>query len=184
LLAVLILGEKVGLRRWSGVIIGFLGTIIILRPGSEIVDIGALLALLSSIAWAGAMIMIKRLTSIESPLSITAWAAIFVGIFSLMPAIFVWQWPHGEQWLLIGLIGALGSVIQYCFAKSFSLADTTLVLPFDFLKLIWASLLGFMIFAEKPDHLTWLGGTVIFLSVVYIAYRERSKDSTLSNITH
>ena len=85
LLAILILGEKVGLRRWSGLIIGFVGTIIILRPGTGIVDLGALLALLSSILWAGAMITIKRLTGSESPLSITTWAAFFVGVFCLKP---------------------------------------------------------------------------------------------------
>jgi drug/metabolite transporter (DMT)-like permease len=175
LLAILILREKVGLRRWSGLTIGFLGTILILRPGSEIVDFGALLALGSSVAWAGAMIMIKQLTDTESPLSITAWAAFFVGVFSLIPAIFVWQWPHGEQWLLLGLIGVLGSATQYCFTKAFSMADTTVVLPFDFLKLVWASLFGFVLFAEIPDLWTWFGGTVIFTSAIYIAYRERLK---------
>jgi len=178
LLAIVILGEKVGLRRWAGLIIGFIGTVIILRPGVAIVDAGALLALASSIAWAAAMIAIKRLTHTESPLSITAWAAFFVGVFSLIPAIFVWQWPQGEQWLILAVIGALGSVIQFCFAKAFSLADTTVVLPFDFLKLVWATLFGFVLFSEVPDPWAWFGGSVIFASAVYIAYRERVKAKT------
>lgn len=175
LLAIPILGEKVGLRRWSGLIIGFAGTLIILRPGSDIVNQGALLALVSSILWAGAMITIKQLTHSDSPLSITTWASFFVGVFCLVPAIYVWQWPTGAQWIWLCLIGTLGSVIQFCFAKAFSLAETTLVLPFDFLKLVWASLFGFLLFAEIPDLWTWVGGIIIFASAVYVAYRERIK---------
>ena len=175
LLAIPILGEKVGLRRWSGLIIGFAGTLIILRPGSDIVKLGAMLALASSILWAGAMITIKQLTHSDSPLSITTWASFFVGVFCLVPAIYVWQWPTGAQWIWLCLIGTLGSVIQFCFAKAFSLAETTLVLPFDFLKLVWASLFGFLLFAEIPDLWTWVGGIIIFASAVYVAYRERIK---------
>jgi drug/metabolite transporter (DMT)-like permease len=175
LLAIPILGEKVGLRRWMGLTIGFVGTIVILRPGAGIVDFGALLALFSSILWAGAMITIKQLTRTETPLSITTWAAFFVGVFCLVPAIYVWQWPTGEQWIWLALIGALGSAIQFCLAKAFSLAETTVVLPFDFLKLVWASLFGFLLFSEIPDPWAWVGGTIIFASAVYVAYRERVK---------
>lgn len=176
LLAIIILGERVGLHRWSGLIIGFLGAFLIIRPGSsEFTDFGPLLALGSSIGWAGAMIIIKKLTQTEKPLSIISWAALLVGLFSLIPALFVWQWPTKEQWMILVLIGVLGSTIQYCFTKAFSLAETTLVLPFDYLKLIWASLFGFVLFAEAPDPWAWVGGTVIFTSAVYIAYRESLK---------
>jgi drug/metabolite transporter (DMT)-like permease len=173
LLAIVILGEKVGLRRWAGLIIGFIGTIIILRPGSGIVEFGAVLALTSSFLWAGAMIVIKHLTGSESPLAITTWGALLVGVFCLIPAIYVWQWPSGEQWLWLLVIGTLGSVIQFSLAKAFSLAETTVVLPFDFLKLVWASVAGFVLFLEVPDPWAWFGGTIIFASAVYVAYRER-----------
>ncbi|MET4807854.1 drug/metabolite transporter (DMT)-like permease [Limibacillus sp. MBR-115] len=173
LLAIVILAERVGLRRWIGIGVGFAGTLIILRPGADSIGLGALMALGSSVAWAGAMIVIKRLTATESPLSITAWAAFFVGLFSFIPTLFVWQWPSGAQWWMLAGIGALGSMIQFCFAKAFSLADTTVVLPFDFLKLVWASILGFLIFQEVPDLWTWVGGSVIFGGSIYIAYRER-----------
>jgi drug/metabolite transporter (DMT)-like permease len=175
LLAILILGEKVGLRRWAGLAIGFAGTVIILRPGAGVIGEGALIALASSIVWAGAMIVIKHLTRSESVLSITAWGAFYVGLFTLIPAIFVWKWPQGEAWLWLIFVGACGSAIQLCFAKAFSLADTSVVLPFDFLKLVWASLVGFLLFAEIPDLWTWVGGTIIFASSVYIAYRERRR---------
>lgn len=179
LLAILILGEKVGVRRWAGLIIGFAGTLIILQPGSGFIDPGALIALASSVLWAGAMIVIKQLTGSESPLTITAWGAFFVGVFCLIPALFYWQWPTPEQWLWLIFIGILGSVIQFSLAKAFSLADTTLVLPFDFLKLVWASLFGYLLFAEIPSVSAWVGGTIISASAVYIAYRERVRGGVI-----
>lgn len=176
LLAILILGEIVGLRRWTGLAIGVMGTILILRPGSsEFGSTGAMLALLSSIGWAGVMIIIKRLTGTDNPLSIVAWAALLIALFTLIPAMLVWQWPSGTQWFWLAMIGALGSIVQYCFTKAFSLADATLVLPFDYLKLVWASIAGFVLFSEFPDIWVWAGGTLIFGSSVYIAYRERTK---------
>ncbi|MCP1336900.1 DMT family transporter [Hyphomicrobiales bacterium FT118] len=175
LLAILILGERVGIRRWAGLVIGFAGTLVIVRPGFEAVSPGAILALVSSLVWAGAMIVIKRLTHEESPLVITLYASIFVGLFALIPAIAVWQWPTGWQWGWLALIGVFGSAVQYFLTRAFSLADTTLVLPFDFLKLVWASIAGLFLFQEVPDIWTWIGGSVIFASSFYIAYRERRR---------
>lgn len=179
LLAVLFLGEKIGLHRSGALVIGFLGTLIILRPGGEIFGGGALLALGSSLLWAGAMIVIKRLTFTDSPLSITAWAAFFVGVFTLVPAIFVWRWPTPEEWGWLILIGGLGNAVQFGFSKAFQLADATVVLPFDFLKLVWASIIGFLLFQELTDLWTWVGGTVIFAASFYVAYRERQKGVAL-----
>lgn len=177
LLAILVLREKVGMRRWAGLVIGFAGTLVILRPDSGIVELGALVALASSLLWAGAMITIKQLTGTESPLTVTTWGTLFVALFCLIPALFFWQWPTYEQWLWLVFVGVLGSVIQFCLAKAFSLADTTLVLPFDFLKLVWASLFGYLLFAEVPSVWAWIGGTIISASAFYIAYRERVKSA-------
>ena len=173
LLAILILREKVGLRRWAGLVIGFAGTVVILRPDSGIIEFGALIALGSSLMWAGAMITIKQLTGTESPLAITTWGAFSVGVFCLIPALFYWQWPTLEQCLWLVVVGILGSIIQFSLAKAFSLADTTLVLPFDFLKLVWASIFGYLLFAEIPSLWAWIGGMIISASAFYIAYRER-----------
>lgn len=179
LMAIVFLKETVGLRRWMGLLIGFAGTLIILRPGTGFMELGALAALISSAMWAGSMITIKHLTVTESPLAITTWAALLVGVFCFVPALFYWQWPTLEQWGWLILIGSLGSVIQYCLAKAFSLADTSVVLPFDFMKLVWASLFGFVLFSELPDLFALLGGSLILGSAVYIAYRERRAEKHL-----
>lgn len=173
LLAMLVLREKVGRRRQTGLLFGFLGALVILRPGMEVVSQGALVALLAAAAWACSMIIIKMLTRTETSLAITAYAALFIAAFSLPPALFFWQWPSPEAFAWLLLIGLLGSITQLCLAQAFTEADTTVVLPFDFLKLVWASLFGWLFFAEVTDLMTWVGGTVIFASATYVAIRER-----------
>jgi drug/metabolite transporter (DMT)-like permease len=173
LMAVLFLGERLGPRRKVGLVLGFVGALIILRPGIEVVSQGAMIALLAAAGWACAMVIIKMLTRTETSLAITAYAALFVAAFSLPPALFVWQWPSLAvlAWLL--LIGLLGSAAQLSLAQAFAETDATVILPFDFFKLVWASIFGYVFFAEVTDPFTWLGGTVIFASATYIAIRER-----------
>lgn len=177
LLAILVLGEKVGVRRWAGLAIGFAGALVVLHPGAGDLDIGGIVALVSSVFTAGMMICVKRLTTTENPLVVTLWGALFMAVFSLVPALFVWQWPSVEQWLWLILIGALGSTIHTLLAKALSLADTAVILPFEFLKLVWAALFGFIFFADIPGLSTWIGGAVIFVSAAYIAYRERQANA-------
>lgn len=171
-LAILILGERAGWRRWAALVGGFVGAWIVIRPGFSDVGIGAVLVILSSITWASTMIIIKHLSRTESSLTITIYMGLFMAPLSLIPALFVWQWPSGEAWLLLGLIGLCGGAGHLALAQAFKEADTTAVLPFDFTRLIWASALAFIVFAEVPDVWTWVGGAVIFGSTTYIAFRE------------
>jgi drug/metabolite transporter (DMT)-like permease len=96
----------------------------------------------------------------------------FLAIFTLPPALFVWQWPTTEQYLWLLAIAAGGTVGQLMFAQSLKIADATLVMPFDFTKLIWASVFGILIFSEVPTIWALAGGAVIFASSSYITYRE------------
>jgi drug/metabolite transporter (DMT)-like permease len=98
--------------------------------------------------------------------------AILLSLLSFGPAVYVWTQPTWEQmgWLL--LIGLFGTSAQIAFAQALKDAETTVVMPFDFLKLVWVSLLGIWIFAELPDALTWLGAIIVFGSSFYIAWRE------------
>lgn len=172
-LAIFILGEQVRFRRWAAVVIGFFGVLIILRPGAGAVDFGSLLVLGSAAIWAAAMIIIKRLSNTDSPLTITAYVTLFLTILSFLPAWWFWTWPAGSQWWLLALTGVLGTLAQLCVAKAFAYADTSIVLPFDFAKIIWGAILGYVLFAEYVDIYTWIGASIIFAGATYVALRER-----------
>lgn len=170
--ALLLLKEAMGIRRWTGLILGFAGALVILRPGVDAIDPGALLIVLSSALWACALIDIKVLARTESSLTITAWAGVFLTPLSLLAAVFFWRWPTLEQLAWLVLIGALGSCAQLGVAQALRELDATVVLPLDFTKLIWGALIGYVVFTEIPDVWTFAGGTLILASVTYIAYRE------------
>ncbi len=172
IMAVVLLREKVRLRRWMAIIIGLTGVLIILRPGIQPLDFGSLLVLGSASVWALTIIIIKRLSNTDSPLTITAYVSIFLTILSLLPALLVWKWPVGWQWgwlLLAALTGTLG---QLLLAKAFAFAETSIVLPFDFAKIIWSASMGYLFFGEIVTSYTWIGAIVIFGGACYVAIRE------------
>jgi drug/metabolite transporter (DMT)-like permease len=171
-LSVLVLGEKFRMRRWAAVIIGFLGTLVILRPGIIPLDLGSMLVVFAAAMWGITMIIIKVLSRTESSLTITGYVTLLLTIVSIGPALYVWQSPSMETlaWLL--LIAVLGTIGQISMAEALKSAETTVVMPFDFLKLVWVAMLGYLMFAEIPDLYTWLGAGIVFASSFYLAYRE------------
>jgi drug/metabolite transporter (DMT)-like permease len=172
LLAMLVLGEVVRLRRWVAMLCGFVGTLVILRPGFTEIDQGSLLVLLSAAAWASALTVIKVLSRTDSSVTITCYMVVLMAPISLVPALWVWQWPTGQQLLWLVAIGVVGTLGQLVMTQALKEAETSVVMPFDFFKMIWASLLGFIFFAEVPTLFTWIGAGIIFASTSYIAYRE------------
>jgi drug/metabolite transporter (DMT)-like permease len=175
LLAMVFLGEKVGARRWTAILIGFAGAFVILRPGFTTVEIGAIAVVGSALIWSGTVIIIKILSRTDSSLTITAYMALLMAILSLPPALFYWQTPTLAQFGLLALIGATGTLGQYTFVEALSGADAQVVMPLDFMKLIWAAALGFLLFQEVPDVFVWIGAAMIFVSTTYVTVRERNK---------
>jgi len=175
--AVVFLKERVRWRRIAALAVGFLGAMIVVRPGAGELHPGMLLVLGSTAIWAVAMLVIKVLSRTDSPVTITVYMGVFLTPLTGIAASFVWTWPSLSSLPLLVLLGGLGSLGHVCMAQAFKEADASAVLPFDFVRLIWASLLGFLLFAEVPDLWTWIGGTAIFASGTYIAYREaRAKE--------
>ena len=173
LLAIFLLREQVGLRRWSAIALGFAGTVVVLRPGIESVGLGATLTICAAVGWAFVLLIIKSLGRTESSVTITTYMSLLMSPIALVPALFVWQWPTPSQWLWLVLIGVMGNAGQLLMVWSLKEAETNVVMPFDFFKLVWVSVIAYFAFAEVPDVFTWLGGGMIFSGAAYIAYRER-----------
>ncbi len=175
--AALILGEVMHIRRWTAVCLGFVGAFIILRPGFQQVTAGMLLVLGSSVAWGMAMVVVKRLSRTDPVVSIVAWMAISLTVFSFVPALTVWTWPSWQQLFWLGLVGAFGTTGHLAMTSALKLADTTTLMPLDFTRLLWASVIGYFAFHEIPDVWTWIGGGIIIASASYLIFRETRVDS-------
>jgi drug/metabolite transporter (DMT)-like permease len=172
LIGIVVLGERVSIRRWSAILAGFVGTMIILRPDAGNLGHGEFLVLGSALAWAAAIIVIKILGRTDSSVTITAYMYLIMTPITLIAAIFDWTWPTAAQyaWLVaIGLTGALGHVLM---AEALRRAATHVVTPFDFFRLVWATLAGMVLFGETPDVYVWAGGAIVIASVSYIVWRE------------
>lgn len=174
LLAIPLLGEVVGWRRWSAILVGFAGTLVVTRPGMQALDLGHILMIGSTAVWGFALIVIKMLGRTESAVTITSYMLLLMVPLSFVPAALVWQWPTAGQFGWLVAIGIMGTVAQLLMTQALKEGDTNTVMPLDFFKLIWAGALGYLLFSEVPDLFTWLGGAMIFASVIYITLRERA----------
>ena len=170
--AVIVLGEVVRARRWSAVIVGFLGVLVIVRPGSDAFTAASLVALLAAVASATVAISIKFLSRTEHPDAIVIWTTRLWIPLSLLPALAVWQMPVGITWLWIVLAGVLGSTAHMCWTRALKLGEASMLTPISFLQIIVVAAAGWLLFDEALDRWTVLGAAVIFGSNVYIARRE------------
>ncbi len=171
-LAVLLLGEKVHFRRITALLVGFAGALIILRPGLGEFSIGAGLVLIGALANATSNIIVKHKTRTDPPDTVVFFLALYVTPLILVPALFVWTWPSLEQLLWMIAIGICATLNQMFLSRAFAIADVTVVLPFDFSRLLFAVAIGYAVFAELPDIWVWVGALVIFAASVYLAHRE------------
>mgnify|MGYP001278398932 CR=1 FL=1 len=175
--AVWFLHERAGAKRMLALLAGFAGALIVIRPGFAEVNIGSLLVIGSSFVWAGSMLLIKVLGRTDSTVTTTLYMGLFMVPLSLGPALFFWQWPAPEAWAWLALIGAFGAGGHLALAQALKEEDTTRIVPVDFTRLLWAALLGFIVFGEIPDVWTWVGGAVIFAAITLVALQDRGRDA-------
>jgi drug/metabolite transporter (DMT)-like permease len=166
------LGERMHARRIAAIMVSFLGTIIILRPGAVSIELGALAQLAAAPLFACSFLIAKKLTQTESSASIVAYMSVFVTLALLPPALLVWRTPTLTElgWLFVTAM--LATAGHYTFTRAMQSVELTVLQPFSFLQLVWATLLGYYAFSEVPDAWTLTGGAVIIASVTYIAHRE------------
>mgnify|MGYP004000494305 CR=1 FL=1 len=164
--------ETLHARRIGAVLMGFGGTLIILRPGIEVIDIGAVAQLLAAPMFAISFMMAKKMTQTEHRSSIVAYMALFVTLALLPPAMLVWRTPTMEEIFWLFLMAAVATLAHLVMTKAMEEAELTTLQPVHFLQLVWATLIGYFLFAEEPDMWTWIGGGVVVASATYIAHRE------------
>ena len=165
--------EQMRWERWVAALIGFAGVMVVLGPQ---LSGGAghyhLVMLAAAPMFALSFLIAKSLTRDERPAVIVVWLGLTVAIYSFPLALFNWQWPNPVQWLTFFVCGVIGSAGHYCLTRSFVAADISATQSAKFLDLVWASLMGWMVFADVPSQTTLLGGGVIAASTVWIARRE------------
>ena len=172
-LAVLILSEPVRWRRWAATIVGFLGVLVMLRPGSGAFDPVMLVALAMAFGIAMAVVLVKRLPVGESHTAMLVYFCLASFFLALVPAVLNWQNPSPKEWVLLAGVGVLGMISQACILRAYRAGEATFVAPFDYSKLLLATLVGYIFFAESPDAWVWVGAAIIIGSTYYIVWRER-----------
>ncbi len=170
--AVLVLGEVVRARRWSAVLIGFLGVIVLMHPSADSFSKATLIALLAALMSASVAISIKFLSRTEKADAIVIYTTMIWVPLSLLPALFVWTMPTGITWLWIVLAGLLGTSAHLCWTRALQLGDASLLTPISFMQVLVVGIFGYFLFDEPVDRWTFVGATIIFGSNVYIARRE------------
>jgi drug/metabolite transporter (DMT)-like permease len=180
--AALILGERVRIRRWTATIVGFIGVLVILRPGIDHpltasfglsgAGLGALLGVAAAMCSAIVTLIVKDLARTEPSDAIVTYMVLLLTPMSLIPALPFWQWPPLAVWPGIIGMGACGSFGHMCYIRAFAMSDASAVLPYDYTRLIFAAAIGYFAFAEAPDLWTWFGALIIAGSTIYVAHRE------------
>ncbi len=170
--AALVLRERVDAARWTATLVGFAGTVVILRPFSSEISLAVMMMLLSAAFYAGSWTSLKFLTRTESASLIVFYMNIMIVPLTLVPAIFVGTLPTLKDLPVLIGVGLFGTFAHFCQAKSYEAADASAVMPFDFLRLPFSVVVAWFLFAEPTNIFTWIGATIIFGSTWFISWHE------------
>ncbi|WP_439817234.1 DMT family transporter [Zavarzinia sp. CC-PAN008] len=170
-LAALFLGERVRLRRGLATLVGFAGVLVILRPDTGL-DQASLIGLAGAFLAACSFTLIKTMAKNDRPSTMVFYFGVFASAFSAIPAWIVWIDPTPLEWVLLAATGAAGGAAQACTARAYALAEATFVAPFDYTRLLYSGLVGYILFQEVPDGWSYAGIALIVGSTLYIARRE------------
>ena len=171
-LAVVLLGETVGWRRWSATIVGFAGMVVMVRPGQMGFDPVSMVAIAAALLFALSLVLIRKLASTEPPARILFYYHVSGSLLFLGPALWLWVAPSALQWLLLFLIGVLTTIGMVCFVRGFAVGEASIVGPMEYSRLVYAALIGYFVFAELPDAWTWVGAAIIVASTLYVTRHE------------
>jgi len=172
ILAALVLKEQVRLRRWSATLIGFLGVLVILQPWGQGIEWAALLPVAAAAFMATSSVLVKSLSNTEAPGTMVFYMNLIMTPLSLIPALFYWHWPDLRTWGVVVVLGFFAAVSHIMLTRAYVRADASAMQPFDYLRLPFVALIGYLLFGEVPDVWLWPGAAIIAGSTLYIARRE------------
>lgn len=175
ILAALVLRERVRARRWSAVAVGFIGALIVLRPGVSSVDWPQLLIIANAMFWSLSAIVMRIVGRTDSASTIVAHMFIWVTPLSAIPAFLVWQDPPIESLFWVLGVAVTSTCGHLALARSFTCAEASVIMPFDYTQLLFAAIIGYVVFHEIPDLATFIGAALIMGSAFYIAQREAAQ---------
>ncbi len=175
MLSLPLLGERVGPRRWASVLVGFLGALVIIRPGGEAMEPAALLALGAACCYALYQVATRQLAGRDPPRTTLAYSALVGALAASAVVPFFWITPDLAGWLAMTAMGFFASLGHFALIKAFAAAPAATVSPFGYVALIWATLFGLVAFGDLPDIWTVVGALIIAGSGLYIVHRERVK---------
>jgi drug/metabolite transporter (DMT)-like permease len=175
ILAVIFLGETVGVYRWSAVLIGFVGVMIMLQPGTENFSVYGLFSLVGAAGAAAVMILLRLLSRSDSTNTILTYGALGVGVVMILPGIYFWQDPTTLEWLLLVAVGVVSYFGQKCNIFAYKHGEASLLASLDYVRLLWATLFGYLIFDQFPDGSIWLGSTIVVAAAIFMIYRETQR---------
>jgi len=179
ILAIPLLGEHVGIRRWVGVGLGFLGALIVVRPGVVDLEWSMLIVIGAAMSHALYQILTRRVRSRDSQMTSLLYTGLAGAAVTSMVVPFQWHPVAAPAWLLFFALGVAGCVGHLCFIRGFQHAPASLVAPFSYTSLVWATLFGYFLFDELPDRWTLTGASLIIMAGLYIFHRERlSREKT------
>lgn len=164
ILATIFLGERMTRLRSMAVLLGFAGILVILRPGVEAISVPALVVLGGALCFAISHVFVKRLTRTETPLTIPFYMTAIQLPISLLPALPHWVWPSGGMWSWVGVVAVTSVSAHYCLARAFQLADATVVVPMDFLRLPLIAVIGFAFYGEALTVWVFVGGLIVCIA--------------------
>ncbi|MCW2243247.1 DMT family transporter [Azospirillum canadense] len=173
ILSILILNEKIGVRRWAAVLVGLMGVLIVIRPGGAAFQPAAIFPILSAMSWATGVVITRKMTGQERPATTLIWTALtgLAVLTALLP--FDFAVPTWREIALGGLIGVVSTIAQWLLVQAYRYGDASVLASYSYIQIVWSSMMGYLVFGAMPDHWTFVGAGVIIASGVYTAHRER-----------
>ena len=179
--AVIVLKETVGVYRWSAVAIGFIGVLIMLRPGTESFSVYGLMAVIGAASAGFVMVIIRLLSRSDSPNTILMFQAVGVAIVMIVPAILNWVPPTPREWAILAAIGFVSFFAQKANIYAFKFGEASMLASLDYVRLIYATLFGWLLFSQLPGVATWVGAGIIVLASIYTVRRESRRKKLLAS---